>query len=57
MQGVTWYATERKEVRFNFPSSFVFELTAQRLTVEAVGNRGLAICTPYSQVGWTEKGI
>ena len=41
-----WYATERKEVRFNFPSPSVFELTALQLTAEAVGNRGQAICTP-----------
>ena len=43
---VTWYATERKEVRFNFPSPSVFELTVLRLTAEAVGKRGQAICTP-----------
>ena len=43
---VTWYATETKEVRFNFPSPSRFELTALRLTAEAVGNRGQAICTP-----------
>ena len=33
-------------LRGNFPSPSVFELTALRLTAEAVGNRGQAIWTP-----------
>ena len=45
-ESVTWYATERGEVRFNLPSPSVFDLTAQWLTAEAVGNKGQTTCTP-----------